>query len=134
MAEGVRQHAQRAQRGVNRVQVFDLVIEIALDGGVEFTHPCSLNQDFQEEGKEIEIVLCGRKRKRVDLEVLGFEADAEVGAAEKLSEAFKTSAKVKDERMRIVFLEIGNKKVEEKRFARAGPAQNHRVGNIAVMQ
>src|SRR5258708_6821867 len=77
MAEGVRQHAQRAKRGVDRVQILDLMIEIALDGGVEFTGPRSLNQDLQKQREKVEIFLCRRERKRVDLEILRFEANAD---------------------------------------------------------
>ena len=94
----------------------------------------SLNQDFQEEREEIEILLRGRKRKRIDLEILGFEANANIGAAEQLREAFKTSAQVEDERVRVVFLQIGDQEIEEERFSRAGPAENHGVGHIAVME
>src|SRR5882724_10516393 len=106
MAERIRQHAQRAKRGIDRVQIFDLVIEIALDGRVEFPHPRSLNQDFQEESKEIEIFFRRRERKRVDLEILGFEANADIRAAEELCETFKTSAQIEDEGMRVIFLQI----------------------------
>src|ERR1700685_2136013 len=55
--ERVRQHAQRAQRRVHRIQVFDLVEEVALGGRVELTRPLSLDQHFQEEREEIEIFL-----------------------------------------------------------------------------
>ena len=47
--ERVRQHAQRAQRRVHRIQVFDLVEEIALGGRIDLPGPRSLNQHFQEE-------------------------------------------------------------------------------------
>src|ERR1700684_2195753 len=43
MPERVRQHAQRAQRRVHRIQVFDLVEEVALGGRVELTRSLSLN-------------------------------------------------------------------------------------------
>src|SRR5271163_193254 len=55
--EGVRQHAQRAQRRVHRIEVFDLVEKFALGGGVEFARPLPLNQHLQEESEEIEIFL-----------------------------------------------------------------------------
>ena len=111
--ERIRQHAQRAQRRVHRIQIFDLVIEFALGGRVEFAWPLALNQDFQEEREEIEILLGGRQRKRIDFEILGFEADADIGAAEKLREAFKAPAQVEDERVRLVFLEIGDEEIQQ---------------------
>ena len=98
--QGVRQHAQRAQRRVHRIQVFDLVEEIAFGGRVEFARPLPLNQDFQEESEEIEIFLRRRQRERVDLETLGFQAHANIGAAEKLREAFKAPAQIEDEGVR----------------------------------
>src|SRR5271163_4984076 len=47
VTERVRQHAQRAQCRVYRIQVFDLVEEVALGGGVELARPLALNQHFQ---------------------------------------------------------------------------------------
>ena len=93
-----------------------------------------LNQDFQEEREEIEIFFRGRKRERIDLEIRGFEAHADIGAAEEMREAFKTSAQIEDERVRVVFLEIGDEEIKQKRFTRTRPAENHGVGDIAVMQ
>jgi hypothetical protein len=46
MAERIRQHAQRAKRGINGVQILDLVIEIALNGGVKLPRPRSLDQNL----------------------------------------------------------------------------------------
>src|SRR5882724_2716513 len=116
MTERIRQHAQRAKRGIDRIQIFDLVIEIAFDGRVEFPGPRSLNQDFQKESEKIEILFRRRERKRVDLEIFGFQTDTDVRTAEELREAFKTPAQIEDEGVRVVFLQIGDQKVEEKRF------------------
>src|ERR1700692_414320 len=63
VAERVRQHAQRAQRRVHRIQVFDLVEEIAFGCRVELTRPLSLDQHFQNESEEIEIFLRRWQRK-----------------------------------------------------------------------
>src|SRR5271170_6498362 len=90
--ECVRQHAQSAERRVHRIQVFDLVEQVALGGRVEFTRPWSLDQHFQEEREEIEIFLRRWQRKWIDLEVLGFQADADIRASEELREAFKAPA------------------------------------------
>src|ERR1700722_1522041 len=78
VTQRVREHAQRAQCRVHRIQVFDLVEEIALGARIEFARPLSLNQPFQEECEEIKILFCRRERKRVDLEIFGFEADASI--------------------------------------------------------
>src|SRR5271170_1761807 len=76
VAERVRQHAQSAERRVHRIQIFDLVEEVALGGRVELARPLSLNQHFQKESEEIEIFLRRWQRKWIDLEILGFEAHA----------------------------------------------------------
>src|SRR6266478_3682993 len=112
MTERIRQYAQRAKLGIDRVQIFDLVIEIAFAGRIEFPGPRSLNQDFQEEREEIEIFLRRRERKRIDLEIVGFEANADIRAAEEMCEAFKASAQIEDEGMRVVLLQIGDEEVE----------------------
>src|SRR5260370_1288541 len=134
MTERIRQHAQRAKRGIDRIQIFDLVIEIAFDGRVEFPGPRSLNQDFQKESEEIEIFFRRRERKRVDLEIVGFQTDTDVRTAEELREAFKTAAQIEDKRVRVVFLKIGNEEIEEERLPRPGPAQDHGMRDIAVME
>ena len=80
--ERVRQHAQRAQRRVDGVQVLDLVEEVALGGRIDLGSSLPLDQDFQEQSEKIEIPLRGRERKRIDLKILGFQADANIRAAE----------------------------------------------------
>src|SRR6266404_6082648 len=134
MTERIRQHAQRAKRGVDRVQIFDLVIEIAFDGRIEFPGPRSLNQDFQKESEEIEIFFRRRERKRVDLEIVGFQTDTDVRTAEELREAFKTPAQIEDEGVRVVFLQVGNEEVQKETFSRARSPENHGVRHIAVME
>ena len=94
----------------------------------------SLNQHFQEESEEIEIFLRRWQRKRIDLEILGFKADANIRAAEKLCEAFKAPAQIEDERVRIVFLEIGDEEIQQERFSGTRSPENHGVGHIAVME
>ena len=93
-----------------------------------------MNQDFQEESEEIEIFFRRRERKRIDLEILGFEAHADIRSAEKVCETFKTPAQIENKRMGFVFLEVGDEEIQEKRFAGARPAQDHAVRHIAVMQ
>ena len=92
MPESIREHAQRAQGGIDGIEVFDLVVEFALGRGFEFSGRLPLDQDLQEEREELEIFLGRRQRKRVDLEIFGFKADANIRAAEELREAFETPA------------------------------------------
>ena len=93
-----------------------------------------MDQNFQKEREEIEIFLGRRQRKRVDLEILGFQAHAHVGTAEELRKTLKAAAQVEDEGVGIVFLEIGNQEIQEKRFSRARAPENHGVGDVAVME
>src|ERR1700730_8019212 len=134
MPERVCEHAQRAQRRVHRIQIFNLMEEIAFARGVELTRPRALNQDFQEEGEKIEIFFGGRERERVDLEIPGFEADPNIRAAEKLREAFKAPAQIEDKGVRRVFLKIGDEKIQKEAFAGTRSPKNHGVGDVAVMQ
>ena len=93
-----------------------MVEEVTFGGRIELARPLPLNQNFQEEREEIEIFLRRWQRKRVDLEIPGFQADANIRSAEKLREAFKAPAQVEDERVWIVFLEISDQKVKRKLF------------------
>src|ERR1019366_7944849 len=117
-----------------RIQVFDLVEQVALGGRVELARLLPLDQHFQEEREESEIFLRRWQRKRVDLEILGFQADANIRAAEKLREAFKASAQIENERVRIVFLKVGDQEIQQERFPGARPPENHGVCHIAVME
>jgi len=64
--------------------------------------------------------------KRIDAEIPGFESDADIGAAKRCV-IFRTSAKVENERLRIVFLEIGDEEIQQKRLARSRSAQHYGV-------
>ena len=134
MPESIRKHAQRAQRRVHLIEVFHLVEEVALGGRVELGRPLPLDQHLQEEGEEIEVFLGRRERKRVDLEIPGFQADADIQAAEKLREILKASAQVEDEHVRRVLLQISNQEVQKKTLTGTRSSQNHGVGHIAVME
>ena len=108
--------------------------EVAFGGRIEVARLLPLNQHFQEESEEIEIFLRRWQRERVDLEIPGFQADANIRSAEKLREAFKAPAQVEDERVRIVFLEISDQKVQKKTLPGTRPPENHGVCHIAVME
>ena len=134
MPERICENAERAQRRIHRVEVFDLVKEIPLSSRVEFTRPLPLDQDLQEEREEIEIFLGRWQRERIDLEIFGFQANANIRAAKELREAFEASAQIEDEGVRIVFLKIGDEEIEQETFAGAGSPKNHGVGHIAVVE
>src|SRR5271168_1972716 len=108
--------------------------EIAFDGRVEFACPLPLNQDLQEESEEVEVFLRRRQREWVDLEILGFEAHADIRAAKQLREALKAPAQIEDEGVRSIFLKIGDEEIQKETFARARPAENHRVRHVAVVE
>src|ERR1700691_4627182 len=101
--------------------------EIPLGARIELARPLALDQHFQKEGKEIEILFRRRERKRVDLEILGLKADANIRAAEELREALKASAQIEDEGMRVVFLEIGDEEIQKETLAGARSSENHGV-------
>ena len=93
-----------------------------------------MDQDFQEKSEEIEILLRRWQRERIDLEISGFEAHANIRAAKQLREAFEAASQIEDECVRIVFLEIGDEEIEQERLPGAGPPENHGVGDIAVVE
>src|SRR5229473_5841258 len=132
--ERVRQHAQRAERRVDRIEVFDLVKEFTLGGRVELAGSLPLDQHLEKQREKIEIFLRRGQRKRVDLEILGFQAHANIRASEKLRKAFKAPTQVKNERVRIVFLKIGNEEIQQERLPCTRSPKDHRVGHIAIME
>ncbi len=110
------------------------MIEIAFGRGIQLAGPLALHQDLEKQREEIEIFLGGRERKRIDFEILRFQAHANIGAAEQLRQAFKTSAQVENEGVRCVLLETGDQEIEQKRLPRAGSPEDHGVRDIAVME
>src|SRR4029077_15775323 len=92
------------------------------------------HKNFDKERQEVEIGFSRLEAERVDGEVGGFQSDAKIGASEEPCEALEAAAQVKDERERIVFLEIGNQEVQEEGLSTARPAEDHAVRDIAVMK
>ena len=82
---------------IDRVEILDLVVEIALGGGIISSGPRALNQDLEKQREEIEVFLGRRKGKRIDLKSSGFKAHAYVRAAKELCEAFEAAAQIEDE-------------------------------------
>ena len=64
------EHTQGAQRRVDGVQIFDLLIQFAFVPQDPVQLARSLAEDLDEQGQEIEVLLRGRKRERVDREIL----------------------------------------------------------------
>ena len=93
-----------------------------------------MHQDLYKQGQEVEILLCGRERERIESKITGFKAYPYKGAVEELSEAFKAPAQIKNKGMRLVLLQVGDKEVQEERFSCSGAAENHGVGHIAMME
>src|ERR1700733_11564941 len=65
MAQRIGEHAQRAQFGIHGVKVLDLMVEVPLRCPVDL----ALHEDLQKQRQEIEILLGGIERERIDLEV-----------------------------------------------------------------
>src|ERR1700724_30611 len=57
MPERVGQHAERAQRRLHFIEIFDLVEQVALRGRVKVASPLPLHEHLQEEHEKIEIFL-----------------------------------------------------------------------------
>src|SRR4029077_6177167 len=108
MAQRVRKDTEGSESRVHRIEIFNLKEKIAFGSRVEITAPLSLNQDLQEKGEEIQILLGRLQRKRIDFEIGGFQAHADIGAAEQLGEAFKAPTEVENEGVRLIFLKIRN--------------------------
>ena len=103
-------------------------------GRVELARPLPLDQHFQKESEEIEIFLRRWQRKRIDFEILGFQAYANIRAAEKLREALKTPAQIEDEGVGSVLLQVGDQEVQEKTLPCTRSPENHGVSHIAVVE
>src|SRR5580700_1926755 len=112
LAQGIGEHSERTQRGIDRVEILDLVIEIAFGRGIEFTVLLVLHQDLQEESEEVEIFLGGCKREWVDLEIPGLQTHARIGAAKQMRKAFKAPAQIEDECVGLVLLEVRDQEIQ----------------------
>lgn len=55
MGKRVGQHAESAQGWIDGVEIFDLGVELAVGGGVEFERSRTLEQDLDEQGEEIQV-------------------------------------------------------------------------------
>src|SRR5216683_510231 len=134
MPERVGEDSESSQGLVNGVKILNLLVEVSLLGGVQFDRRCALKQHLYKQSQEIEVLLRGRERERVDSEVRRIDANPHVGAAKEMCKALEAPAQVKDERPRLVFLEIGDEKVQKERFASTCAPENHGVGHVVIME
>ena len=88
------------------------MVQIAFRGRVELASLLSLNQNLEEQREKVEILFRRWQGERVDLEILGFQSDANIRAAKQLREALKAPAEIEDEGVRVVLLEIRDQEVE----------------------
>src|SRR5262249_7766653 len=129
----VRQHVEGSQRRVERIQIFNLFVQLAVCSWIKRAERTP-EQNLHEQGQEIEICLGRRQAERVNGELARFESDPKIRAAEKPRKAFKTSAKIEDEGVRVVFLEVRDQKIQKERLPAAGAAENHGMRRVAVME
>src|SRR5271169_2152474 len=112
MSQRVCQNSKHSELWVDRIQILDLLVEIPFLAGFQVDWRRALQQNLHKQGKKVEILLRRWKRERIDPEIRRVDSYLHVRTTEKLREAFETSAEVKNERPRVVFLEIGDNKVQ----------------------
>src|ERR1700722_13097244 len=134
MSQRVCQNSKRSELWVNRIQILDLLVEVPFLAGFQVDWRRALQQNLHKQGKKVEILLCRRERERIDPEVRGVDSYLHVRTTEKLREAFEAASEVKNEGPRVVFLEIGDKKVQKERFSGSSSSENHGVGHVPVME
>src|SRR6185312_5787763 len=91
-------------------------------------------QNASENTQEIEIARSWRQGERIDLELVRSLSHPEISAPEKPGETRKAPAKIEDESVRIVLLQIGNEEIQQERLAGTGSPQNDAVGNVPMMK
>src|SRR5260370_18745545 len=113
MAESVLQNPECAQRGIDGIEIFNLLVQLAVGCGIEFVRSLALRQNLDEQCQKIEVLLGGRKRERIDLEVFGFKSHGLIRAAAQLRQALESSTPVKYGRMRGEFLLVRQRKIQK---------------------
>jgi hypothetical protein len=132
--ERIRENAQRAKCWLDFVQILNLVVKIAFLCGRQFQGRRSLDENFDKQREEVEVLLGRWNRERIDLEAWRVQSHAGIRAAKQSSQAFKATAQIEDEGVRVVLLHVRDEEIQEERFSRARAAQNHRVGHVTVMK
>src|SRR3984885_2083563 len=134
MPQRVCQNSKRSELWVNRIQIFDLLVEIPFLAGFQVDWRRALQQNLHKQGKKVEILLRRRKRERIDPEVRGVDSYLHVRTAEKLREAFETASEVENECPRVVFLKICDEEVQKERFSGSSAPENHGVRHVPVVE
>ena len=104
MPQSVREDSQSPKSRVHFVKIFDLVVKVPFDCGVELHLTGALQENFYKERQKVEVLLCRWQREWIDLEIARFEAHSHVRTIKQMSEAFEAPTKVKDERVGLIFL------------------------------
>src|SRR5205085_5301380 len=115
MREGIGEHSQSSERRINGVEVFDLLVEVALLRRVQFERGWALKQNLQEKGQEIEVFLCGRLREGIDFEVRRMDSNLYITPPKQFGQTLEASAQIEDKGPGIVLLEVGDETIQQKR-------------------
>src|ERR1700690_19690 len=120
-------------RVVELVEVLSLLVQLPLLCGIE-RFSLGFGEYANEERQKIQVVLRWRQGKRIDLEIAGFEADLQVRASKQPCKAAKTSSQIEDECVGLVFLQVGDQKIQQEGFSRSSAAENDGVRHIPVVK
>ena len=113
--EKVRWSAGKHINALNGVPELHLVFEVEAAPLV-----VAFNQHPQQAEKELQVLLAGRERKRIDGEVALLASNIEIRSTEDVGKRLEAAADVEDEGQRIVLLGVLEDEVCEIAFARAG--------------
>src|SRR2546429_52185 len=78
MPQSVREDPKSPKSRINFIKVFDLVVKVPFDCGVELHLTGALQENFQKERQKVEVLLCRWKREWIDLEIARLKAHAHV--------------------------------------------------------
>ena len=131
--QGIGEHIEGAKRRIERVEILNLFVDLAIGRRVEGAE-CSANENLEKEREEIEVGFGRRQAEGIDREIARFNAETQIGAAEEPGKTFKASAEIENEGIGIVFLEIGDQKIQEETFSGTRATKNHGVRRVTVMQ
>ena len=88
--QGIPEHVEGAQRRIERVEIFDLFVQLAVCRRIERAEVVA-EKNLEKEREKVEVRLRRRETERVDGEIRRFEPEPQVGPAEKVRQAFETS-------------------------------------------
>src|SRR5713101_2964253 len=133
-AKRISQSAQRVKgRVVELVEILSLLVQFPLLCAIKH-FSLGFGEHANEKRQEIQVVLRWREGERIDLEIAGFEANLQVRASKQPCKAAKTSSQIEDECVRLVFLQVGDQKIQQEGFSRPSAAENDGVRHIPVVK